>query len=336
MKKNNSPRPTQMDIARSAGVSQSTVSQVLNRAMVDSIPKETRQRVQDAIDSLGYVPDRTARSLRTKKTYTLAAIIPDITNPFYPTFIRGVQDVAESYDYDLVIYNTDGDKQKEYKCLQSVRQNNMDGLIAVLFHPTADHLAALGIPVAHFQLKPVSPPLVDVIFIDNCKAAREMVDYLIGRGHRSIGMISGGEHTHHNARVLGYRQSLEEHNIPILESLIRCGNYHEEGGYRGMRELLSLSPRPSAVFVSNDLMALGSLVAVREAGLRVPEDIAIAGFDDIPAARLVDPPLTTINQFQDKIGRRAAEMLFERIHGKAPEAMRSVEMSYQLFIRKST
>ncbi len=116
-------RPTQDDIARLAGVSQATVSQVLNNAMINSIPQETRQRVLDVIERLGYVPDRTARSLRTKKTYTLAAIIPDITNPYYPTFIRGIQDVAGNHDYDLVIYNTDGDKQKEEKCLQSVRRS---------------------------------------------------------------------------------------------------------------------------------------------------------------------------------------------------------------------
>jgi LacI family transcriptional regulator len=330
-------RPTQHDIARLAGVSQATVSNVLNNTLLNSIPQETRQRVMDVIERLGYVPDRTARSLRTKKTYTLAVIIPDITNPYYPTFVRGIQDVAGSNDYDLVIYNTDGDKQKEEKCLQSVRRSSIDGLIAVLFHLAADNLAELDIPVVHLQLKPEAPPPVDVIYIDNAAAARDMVNHLIDRGNDCIGMIAGEEDTPpRRARVLGYCQALAQHKIPLKETLIRGGHYNQEGGYLGMRELLNNSPQPCAVFAANDVMALGALVAAREAGLRVPEDIAIAGFDDIPAAALVDPPLTTINQYQDMIGKRATEILFERIHGTAPETMRAVEMPYQLIIRKST
>ncbi len=337
MKKIASRRPTQMDIARLAGVSQATVSQVLNNAMIDSIPQKTRQRVLDAIESLGYVPDRTARSLRTKKTYTLAAIIPDITNPYYPTFIRGIQDVTANHNYDLVIYNTDGELAKEQKSLHSVRQNKMDGLIAVLFHLTSTDLAELGIPVVHLQLKPEEPPPVDVIYIDNARAAYDVVSYMIEQGHDCIGMIAGDEDTPpRRARVQGYCQALADHDIALQEYLIRDGHYNQEGGYQGMRELLNLTPRPCAVFAANDLMALGALVAAREARLRVPEDIAIAGFDDIPAASLIDPPLTTVNQFQDQIGKRATEMLFERINGTANEAIRAVEMPYQLIIRKSS
>jgi LacI family transcriptional regulator len=329
-------RPTQNDIAQLAGVSQSTVSLVLNETMTDSIPAETRRRVLDAIDRLGYVPDRTARSLRTNRTYTLAAIIPDITNPYYPTFIRGVQDVAESSGYDLVIYNTDGSPQKEKNCLRSVRQNKVDGLISVLFHLSAEDQAGLGVPVVHLQLRPEAPPPVDVIYIDNASAAREIVNHLIERGHRRIGMIAGEEDTPpRQARQLGYCQALAEHHIPLHEILIRGGSYNQVGGYRGMRELLALGRPPDAVFAANDLMAIGALDAAHEAGLRVPADVAIAGFDDIPAAALVDPPLTTVNQFQDQIGKKAAEMLLDRIRGAAPEAMRAVEMPYQLIIRRS-
>ncbi|RPJ45156.1 MAG: LacI family transcriptional regulator [Chloroflexi bacterium] len=329
-------RPTQNDIARLAGVSQATVSQVLNNAMTGSIPEETRRRVLDVIEQLGYVPDRAARSLRTNKTYTLAAVIPDITNPYYPTFIRGVQDTAESQGYDLVIYNTDGELQKEKKCLQLVRQSKVDGLIAVMFHLTAEHMAELGVPVVHFQLKPETPPPVDIVYIDNAGAARELVNHLIERNDGCIGMIAGEEDTPPRlGRICGYSQALAEHHIPLEEILIRGGQYNQAGGYQGMCELLSLERRPCAVFAANDLMAMGALVAAREAGLRVPEDIAIAGFDDIPAAALVDPPLTTVTQFQDQIGKRAAEMLFERIHGTAPEEMRAVEMPYRLIIRKS-
>jgi LacI family transcriptional regulator len=337
MHKKNASRPTQKDIARLASVSQATVSQVLNNGTGISIPPETRRRVLDAVDQLGYIPDRTARSLRTNKTYTIAAIIPDINNPYYPTFVRGIQDVTESYDYDLIIYNTDNEAQREQKCLQSVRRNKIDGLISVLFHLTADDLADLDIPVVHLQIKPEAPPPVDVIFIDNARAAFDMVNHLIERGYDSIGMIAGEEDTPpRRARMNGYCQALEEHHIPLKEVLIRGAHYNQEGGYQGMRELLALSPRPRAVFAANDLMAMGALVAAREAGLRIPEDIAIAGFDNIPAASLVDPPLTTINMFQENIGRRATQMVFERIQGTAPEGMQTVEMPYELIIRKST
>ena len=332
----NSRRLTQRDIAAVAGVSQTTVSQVLNQSTAISIPEETRKRVLEVIEQVGYVPDRNARGLRTRKTYTLAAVIPDITNPYYPTFVRGIQDVAEGCGYDLVIYNTDNDLEKEKKCLHSIRQNRVDGLIAVLFHLTASDLARLEIPVVHLQLKPNEPPPVDVIYIDNIGAAHSVVNFLIERGYDCIGMIAGIEDTPpRRSRILGYSQALSEHQIPLQEILIRGGDYTEAGGYQGMKELLNLSNRPCAVFAANDLMAMGAMIAIREAGLRIPEDIAIAGFDDIPAARLVNPPLTTVTQFQDQIGRRATQMLLDRINGVAPQEMRVVEMPHQLIIRQS-
>lgn len=153
--------------------------------------------------------------------------------PFYPTFIRGVQDVAERNEYDLVIYNTDGSKLKEMNCLQSVRQNKMDGLIAVLFHHTVDHLAELNIPVTHFQVKPELPSAVDVVFIDNAGAVREMVGYLIRCGYDRIGMIAGMKDTPpHRARMQGYRQALEDHHIPIDEALITSGYFHRRAATR--------------------------------------------------------------------------------------------------------
>lgn len=329
-------RPTQYDVARLAGVSQTTVSHVLNNSMAVTIPDVTRQRILAVIQDLGYLPNNGARSLRTSKTCTIAAIIPDIANPYYPTFVRGIQDVAESYGFDLIIYNTDGDIEKEKKSLRSVRQNKVDGLISVLFNLTSNDLVKLGIPVVHLQLRPEAPPPVDVIYIDNVSAAYSVVNYLLQRNYDCIGMIAGIEDTPPRlSRILGYRKALSEYHIPLQDILIRGGDYNEAGGYQGMKELLNLTPRPCAVFAANDLMAMGALIAIGEAGLHVPEDIAIVGFDDIPAARLVNPPLTTVTQFQDQIGRRATQMLFDRINGQAPNEMQVVEMPYQLIIRQS-
>jgi LacI family transcriptional regulator len=330
-------KPTQYDVAQRAGVSQATVSHILNKSTTISFPEETRQRVLTAMAELGYIPDRTARSLRTNKTYTIAAIIPDITNPFYPTFVRGIQDITKQNSYDLVIYNTDGILEEERQSLNSIKQNRVDGLIVVPFHLSEKELLDVNTPVVQLIQKPDVPPALDSVFIDNVAAARKVVDHLIERGHTRIGMIAGQENTPpRQNRILGYQQAIAEHHIPLDEILIQAGDYTEQGGYETMLELLKLPAPVSAVFAANDLMAMGALMAIREAGLRVPDDIAVAGFDDIPAAHLVTPSLTTITQYQQNIGQRAAEMLFERLNGSESGAARSIEMSFSLIVREST
>jgi LacI family transcriptional regulator len=330
-------KPTQYDVAQRAGVSQATVSHILNNSTTISIPEETRQRVLGAMADLGYIPDRAARSLRTNKTYTIAAIIPDITNPFYPTFVRGIQDITKQNAYDLVIYNSDGILEEERQSLNSVKQNRVDGLIVVLFHLKENELLETRIPVVQLIQKPTVPPSLDSIFIDNVAAARKVVVHLIERGHTRIGMIAGEENTPpRQNRILGYQQAIADHHLPLDEILIRGGDFTEKGGYETMREILRLDPPVTAVFAANDLMAMGALTAIREAGLRVPQEVAVAGFDDIPAAHLVTPSLTTITQYQQNIGQRAAEMLFERLNGSESGAPRSIEMPFSLIVREST
>jgi LacI family transcriptional regulator len=330
-------KPTQAEVAKLAGTSQAIVSYVITNSPHVSISSETRQRVLGAVAQLGYVPDRMARNLRSRKTYTIASIIPDITNPFYPAVERAIQDVADQHGYEVIIYNTDGLAAKEQKCLESAQRSGADGLIGVFFHLTESDLASLHIPLVHvLGYAPTQPQPFDVIFMDNAAAARKAVSYLIERGHTRIGMIAGLEATPPRLhRILGYRQALAEHHLPLDEILIRGGDFTEKGGYEGMQELLRLSPRPSAVFAANDLMAMGALMALREAGLRVPEDMAVVGFDDIPAARLVNPPLTTIVQFQEMLGRRIAEMLFERLNGTAPAYTRAEPLPFELVVRQS-
>jgi LacI family transcriptional regulator len=177
---------------------------------------------------------------------------------------------------------------------------------------------------------------IDMLIVDNASAARAAVGYLIDRGHTRIGMVAGIVGTPpREGRVEGYRQALADHHIPLDEILIRAGDFTEAGGYEGMQELLKLSPRPTVVFAANDLMAMGALVALREAGIRVPDQMAIVGFDDIPAARLVHPPLTTVAQFPERLGKRAAEMLFERLGGTAPREGRRDIRECELIIRET-
>ena len=333
-------RPTQADVARAAGVSQAMVSYILNDNAAFAVPDATRSRIMEVVEQLGYVPDRHAQILRTGKTHTIACVIPDITNPFYPAFARGIQDVAEGRGYDFISYNTDGTAEKEARCFRSLQRGQVDGVIATLFHLKATEMQPLwehGLAIVRFearQPRPIEAP-VDSLYLDNQAAARAMVSYLIDRGHTRVGMIAGDQGPR-SARVRGYRDALLGRGMDIDENLIRDSGFNEEGGYRGMTELLARVPRPSAVFAANDLIALGALMAARGAGLRVPDDIALSGFDDIPAARLVSPALTTMAQSAHAIGRRAAAMILERLDGLVHGPGRCEEMPYKLIVREST
>ncbi|MCI0399606.1 MAG: LacI family transcriptional regulator [Chloroflexi bacterium] len=343
--KKSSPKkvPTQADVARLAGVSQAMVSYVLNDNSNISVPPETRQRILDAIEELGYMPNKVARSLRTRKTKTIACVVPDITNPFHTVFARGIQDVVERHGYDLILYNTDRIPHKERASLRLLQQGRVDGIIMTALHLTAEDflpLLRLNIPVV-VQGPNVMPLQVegfplDSVHVNDVAAARAAVSYLIERGHRRIGLIAGQKDTPpRRQRELGYWQTLAEYGLAVDEKLIQDGDFREEGGYQGMRALLALSPRPTAVFAASDLMAVGALVAIKEAGLKAPDDVAVVGFDDIPIAKLISPALTTIAQFEDKLGQRSAEMLFDRLNGTAPEEGRREEMPYQLVVRDS-
>ena len=333
-------RPTQADVAKLAGVSQAAVSQVLNRNDF-AIPTETRQRILDVIEQVGYVPNKSAQSLRTQKSYTIASIIPDITNPYYPTFQRGIQSVTNQHDYDLIVYDTEEKEENEKRSLRALERAGVDGAIITFFYLGAKHLRPLieqNIPVVFLRGKPSAEEdlIIDRIYVDNVAMAKTSVSYLIEKGHTRIGMIAGLKDTPpRQNRIRGFCEALAEHHLPLDDILIQGGDFTESGGYHGMKELLKLSPLPTAVFAANDLMALGAMLAIREANLRIPEDIALVGLDDIPAAKLVHPALTTSSQFQENIGRRSAEMLFERIQGIAPDKPRLVEMPFELIIRES-
>jgi LacI family transcriptional regulator len=339
-KKQRSRRITQADVAKKANVSQAMVSYIINNNNAVTIPDETRQRILDAMDELGYIPNITARRLRSSKTYTVAGVIPDITNPFYPSFERGIQDVVDQHGYDLIMYNTDGAEERERRCLASLLQGRVDGIVGVFFHLRAMDLSPLieqNIHVVRLEGMPKYPgamPL-DNIYVDNIAASRTAVEHLIEKGHSRIALLTSRQGPA-RFRELGYREALQAHEIPFDNALLSVGDYSEEGGYEAMGKLLVNGKRPSAVFAANDLMAMGAMIAIREARLAIPRDIAVIGFDDIPTARLVYPALTTVSQFQRQLGQRAAEMLMERINGSAPDNGRSVEMPYVLMEREST
>lgn len=328
-------------MARLAAVSQPVVSYVLSGDDQAPVAAATRQRVLEAIAELGYVPDHTARSLRNRRTYTIAGAIPDITNPFYPAFERGIQDMASAAGYDLLVFNTDGAIEMEQKFLASARSGRVDGVIVRFFRVTlADCLPLVrsGVPVVALTSEP--PPAgniaIDTVAIDGAGAARAATAHLIGKGHRRIAMLAGEPGSRANLRrTAGYREALLEAGIAFDPGLVRTSDFTEGGGFAATAEMLILPTRPSAIFAANDLLALGALTCLRQAGLRVPEDMALVGFDDIPFARLVDPPLTTIAQFPERLGSRAAELLLERLKGTGPPEGRHEVLPFELVVRQS-
>lgn len=335
-------RVTQADVANHAGVSQAMVSYVINESAV-SIPQETRQRIKDAMQDLGYSPNVTAQRLRTNKTKTIAGVIPDITNPFYPMFERGIQEVVEKEKYDFIIYNTDGKADKEKKVLASLLQGRVDGVVGSFFHLTTEALAPLieqNIAIVRLRQpssKQAETLAIDTIYIDSVVAAKTAVTHLISKGHRRIGMLTSEGGGPSSLRIEGYKQALLAANLQFKDALVcTTGDYNEEGGYHAMKHLLSLSERPTAVFAVNDLMAMGAMLALREAGLSVPDDMSVVGFDDIPSAKLIDPALTSVSQNQKQMGQRAAAMLFERLKGEVQGRGRSEEMPFNFIIRDSS
>jgi LacI family transcriptional regulator len=331
------PRPTQKHIAKLAKVSQATVSLVLSGALHGSIPASTQAAVLGAAKVLGYVPNRAAQILRTQKTRTIACIVPDITNPFYPALERGAQNHAEAHGYDLLIYNTDGIRAKEQKYLERLLEGRVDGIVGIFFHLTAREFLPLferNIAIVRIEARPqaTGPWPLDSLFVDNVAAARAATDYLLDKGHRKVAMIAGNAGPH-STRVQGYCDALKATGLPI--NIVSGREFSEAQGYESTRRLLRRARPPSAIFAGNDIMASGALMAARDAGFKVPDDVAVVGFDDVPIARLVSPPLTTVSQFQQKLGSRAVEMILERLQGAVQGSGRCEEARFELLVRQS-
>jgi LacI family transcriptional regulator len=331
-------RITQREVARIAGVSQATVSIVLGGAQGHGIPVETFERVMQVARELDYVPNRFAQALKTNRTMTIACVVPDVANPFYPSLVRGIQSVADAAGYDVIALNTDGLAAREKRFLDWSLRGMIDGVVGVFFTIKAPDFVAvaqagIGIVRIETSAKKEGPLPIDNLFVDNVAAAAAATRYLIERGHRRIAMIAGIGGPQSN-RVSGYLRALSE--AGLAPQLANYGDFNEEGGYRATKDILAACPRPTAIFAANDLMALGAMKAIREERLKIPDDIAVMGFDDIFAASVVTPPLSTINQFQQTLGGVAAEMVLQRLNELPRDTPgRHREMPFELVIRQS-
>jgi LacI family transcriptional regulator len=327
--------PTLHDVARVAGVSIATVSATINHTAYVSPPLQ--ERVRKAIAEVGYHPDAIARSLKTRTTKTLGLIISDISNPFFTSLIRGIEDVANGRGYTLILCNTDERLEKERAYVQLLRSRRVDGVIMAPVGGTEEYVdfdAAAAAPVVFIDRR--VPARADAVVTDNVQGAHDVVRYLIGLGHRRIGVITGLPHiSTSEERLAGYQGALQEAGLQSDPSLVKVGSSRLEGGHQAAQELLATAMRPTAIFATNNLMAIGLMRAVAERGLRCPEDISVACFDDFDWASVFHPRLTTVAQPTYEMGSRAAELLLAHLNGSPMIDPQTCVLAPTLVIRDS-
>jgi LacI family transcriptional regulator len=324
------------DVAARAGVSSTTVSHVINNTR--PVSAELRTRVEAAMAELGFQPNALARSLRRKQTRTLGMIVPDSANPFFAEVGRGIEDTSFAAGYSIILCNSDGARARELLYLDLLVQKQVDGVLLV---PTGDHaelaarLRTRNIPVVVID-RDVSDTPIDRAHIDNVAGGYIATRHLLNLGHRRIGYIGGLPHLSPVPdRSAGYLRALQEACLPADDRLIVAGNFRDVGGYSGAQALFALPDPPTAIFAGNDLMAIGALAAARDAGIAVPADLSLVGFDDIHLAGYINPPLTTVAQPKYELGVVAAELLLARLAEPDLPPQRRLLQAH-LVVRRST
>ncbi|WP_097026626.1 LacI family DNA-binding transcriptional regulator [Clostridium peptidivorans] len=324
------------DVAKEAGVSIATVSRVLND--VDVVNDDTKKKVVDAIKKLGYRPNIVARSLKTQKTSTIGIIIPDISNQFYPEIVRGAEDVANIYDYNIILCNTDMDVEKEMEYLKVLREKMVDGVLYMsnsLGKNTIELINKLEIPTVLVETIDKDNSFPSVV-IDNEQAAYDAVKYLIDKGNNKIAYIGSDEENFNAAalRYVGYKRALREKDINLNPHLVHFGGMKPNDGYEGILSILN-EAEVDAVFCAGDEIAMGVINALREKGIDVPNDIEVVGFDNIYASEIFYPKLTTVAQPMYDMGSVGMRMLIKIINKQSIEEKHYV-LPYKMIERNST
>lgn len=323
------------DVAKEAGVSIATVSRVLND--VDVVNEETKKKVLAAIKKLGYRPNIVARSLKTQKTRTIGIIIPDISNQFYPEIVRGAEDVANIYDYNIMLCNTDLDVEKEMEYLKVLKEKMSDGVLYMsnsLEEDMLNLIKQLQIPMVLVETTNDKEDIPSVT-IDNEKAAYDGVIYLINKGNKKIAYIgASGDMANASAvRYKGYKKALEENNLQMDENRTYFGNLKAKDGYEGINKILD-KVDVDAIFCSSDEIAMGAINALRDRGIKVPEDVDVMGFDNIYSASIFYPKLTTVAQPIYDMGSVGMRMLIKLINNQKMDNTNYI-LPHQLIERDS-
>lgn len=325
------------EIAKMAGVSLGTVSHVLNNTA--NVRESTRQRVLEAVQLAGYQPSQLARGLRRDKTNMIGMIIPDITNPFFPAVVRGAEDVAFSHGYRLILCNTDNDHAKEIIHLTELRTYLPAGLIVIPSNfsdltSQAESYRRAGSGVVCIDRLP-SNWSGDSVTSNNEAGAYNATRHLIQLGHTRLAAITGPLHlTNAMDRLDGFKRATKEARLNLSPEYIQETSFDKQGGHAKTLTLLRMIPRPTAIFAGNDMIALGALLAVREAGLRCPEEISIMGFDDLELAETTNPSLSSVSQPGYQLGTTAARILIDRREGDTSPA-KHIVLETLLHLRNS-
>jgi LacI family transcriptional regulator len=325
------------EVAQRAGVSAMTVSRVVNgRGRVDS---ETRQRVEEAIQALDYVPNRIARGLISQKTQTIGIIVPDIVNPFFAPVVRGAESAARKAGYRVLLCNSEGDLRLEREYIEDLVAHRVEGL---LLAPASDRSRSsiLSLLRGGFPLVLIDRALpdadCDLIVSDNTQGARRLIEHLIAIGHREIAHVSDAEDTSTGReRLRGYREALEAAGIPFQPELVIRTTVDRIGGYRAAQEILARHLLPTAIFAVNNMTAVGTMEALRERNLSVPKDMGLVCFDDVEHLAVVSPILTVIDQPAETFGSLGVQLLLERMTGKANSRPRRIILQTDLIVRQS-
>lgn len=329
--------PSLIDVARRAKVNISTVSRVLNGT--GKIGEDTRARVLKVMRDVGYKPNRVARRLRTTggTSHLLGLIIPNIQNIFFADLARGVEDVAYRNNFAVLLCNYDEDEARERFYLDVMQSESVDGIILPPIHehdPAVLQVVKSGTPVVCVD-RSLSAGNLDKVEVDNHRGAFEAVTHIISRGHKRIGLIGGpADSSTGRERLQGYKDAHQAAGLPVRSELMHFGDYKQGTGQVLANELLSLPDPPTALFVCNGLMTAGALEAIASRGLRIPKQVALVGFDELPLASVFNPPLSVVRQPAYEVGKCAAELLLKRIEDPSRPAT-SLRLVPDLIVRKS-
>lgn len=313
------------NIAKLAGFSSATVSKILN-GKDQHISEETRKRVLEVVEREGYIPNGIAKSLRMKNTKTLGIIMPDVMNLFFAELARGVEDAAEKRGYSVILCNTDNKESKEERYIQILQEKMVDGIILTASESsTSKTLERCNIPIVLVDRDIDVEKKVGRITVNNEEGGYMATSFLINKGCKKIGFISSSKNNKPSAeRLKGYKRSLAENGIKLQEELIYFDSFKTETGYNGTLSIIE-KLKVDGIFCGNDSIAMGSLKALKEKGIKVPKDIKIIGFDNISFCEFVDPPLTTIKQPIYEIGEGAVDILVSMIEKRITELTKTLE-----------
>jgi len=322
------------DVAREAGLSPTAVSRYLNNRL--ELPQSTRERIDAAVDKLGYRPNLLAKRLSTGRAEAIGLVTPEIANPFFAELAAAVEAEADRHGYAVYLSSTRGDPAKEARVISYLTDQHVDGLIMTSNRPDDGALAKLLEGQVNVVVIDEDIPGANVprIFVENEEGAYLATRHLIEHGHVRIAHVSGSSGVFSvGERLAGYRRAMREGGLPVDDSLVMLGNYDAEFGFKAAEWILDMHERPTAIFAGSDYIVVGMLRRFRQTGIKVPEDRSIVGFDDVPLLELIDPPLTTIRQPIAEMGRRAVATLLTLLGGG--EAQPLTRLPVELIERKS-